>query len=208
MNDKIDIGIAEDEDLVRAKAWWKENGSSIIGGILIGTVMVVGYNFWQSYQEKHAGEVAGLYAQYEQSSGSAAALDALLEADDKATYAQLARMTAAKTAMEAGEFNESEQLLKSVLDSKTDEGIRSVATLRLAMVYLANNQQDAALALLDAQSNSSLPLMQARAQELQGDIYLQKGEVDKARGFYESSIASMQQIGEPIALIQLKLDNL
>ena len=208
MNDKIDIGIAEDEDLVRAKAWWKENGSSIIGGILIGTVMVVGYNFWQSYQEKHAAEVAGLYAQYEQSSGSAAALDALLEADDKATYAQLARMTAAKTAMEAGEFNESEQLLKSVLDSKTDEGIRSVATLRLAMVYLANNQQDAALALLDAQSNSSLPLMQARAQELQGDIYLQKGEVDKARGFYESSIASMQQIGEPIALIQLKLDNL
>ena len=90
MNDKINLGIAEDEDLVRAKAWWKENGSSIIGGILIGTTMVVGYNFWQSYQEKHASEVAVLYEQYTQSSNSGAALGALLEVDDKTSYAQLA----------------------------------------------------------------------------------------------------------------------
>ncbi len=208
MNDKIDIGMAEDEDLVRAKAWWKENGSSIIGGVLIGTAMVVGYNFWQSYQEKHASEVAGLYEQYSLSSGDSQALDALLDADDKASYTQLARMTAAKKEMEAGDFEKSEQLLKGVLNSKTDDGIRSIATLRLATVYLANNQEDDALALLDAQSNASLPLMQARVQELQGDIYQKKGDTDKAKDFYASSIASMQQIGEPSALIQLKLDNL
>ena len=52
MNDKIDIELAEDEDLARAKAWWKENGSSIIGGVLIGTVVVFGYKYWQIYQGK------------------------------------------------------------------------------------------------------------------------------------------------------------
>ncbi len=208
MNDKIDLGIAEDEDLVRAKAWWKENGSSIIGGVLIGTVLVFGYNFWQSYQVKHAAEVAGLYEQYNQSPEDSVALEALLDFDDKAAYTQLARMTAAKIATDAGEFEKAEQLLQSVLDAKTDDGLRSVAVLRLATVYLANTKQDAALALLDAQSNSGLPLMQARVQELQGDIYLQKGDADKARGFYESSIVSMQQIGQPFVLIQLKLDNL
>ena len=133
---------------------------------------------------------------------------ALLDFDDKAAYTQLARMTAAKIATDAGEFEKAEQLLQSVLDAKTDDGLRSVAVLRLATVYLANSKQDAALALLDAQSNSGLPLMQARVQELQGDIYLQKGDADKARGFYESSIVSMQQIGQPFVLIQLKLDNL
>ena len=64
MNDKIDIELAEDEDLARAKAWWKENGSSIIGGVVIGTCLVLGYNFWQSYQEDLAREVAQLYEQY------------------------------------------------------------------------------------------------------------------------------------------------
>ncbi len=208
MNDKIDLGMAEDEDLVRAKAWWKENGSSIIGGILIGTTMVVGYNFWQSYQEKHASEVAVLYEQYIQSSESGPALDALLDADDKASYSQLARMAAAKSAMDSGDAEQAEILLKAVLESKTDEGLRSVAALRLATVYLANDKQEAALNLLDAQSDKGLSLFQARSQELQGDIYQQNGDSDKARALYSSSILVMQQLGQPASLIQLKLDNL
>jgi predicted negative regulator of RcsB-dependent stress response len=208
MNDKINIGITEDEDLVRAKAWWKENGSSIIGGVLIGTVMVVGYNFWQSYQEKHASEVAALYADYNNNPDDSAALDALLEVDDKATYTQLARLTAAKVAMEAGNLELSESLLQGILDSRSDDSLRSVAVLRLANVYLANNEPDAALALLDGQSSTGLPLFQARVQELQGDTYLQKGDAGKAASFYASSIASMELLGQPYALIELKLDNL
>ncbi len=208
MNDKINIGIAEDEDLVRAKAWWKENGSSIIGGVLIGTVMVVGYNFWQSYQEKHASEVAALYADYNSSPDDSAALDALLEVDDKAAYTQLARLTAAKVAMEADDLELSESLLQGILSSQSDDSLRSVAVLRLANVYLANDKPDAALDLLDAQSSAGLPLFQARVQELRGDTYLLKGDVEKAASFYESSIASMQLLGQPYVLIQLKLDNL
>ncbi len=208
MNDKINIGIAEDEDLVRAKAWWKENGSSIIGGVLIGTVMVVGYNFWQSYQEKHASEVAALYANYNNSPDDSAALDALLEVDDKATYTQLARLTAAKVAMEADDLELSESLLQGILSSQSDDSLRSVAVLRLANVYLANDKPDAALDLLDAQPGAGLPLFQARVQELQGDTYLLKGDAEKAASFYESSIAAMQLLGQPYVLIQLKLDNL
>ena len=208
MNDKIDLGMAEDEDLVRAKAWWKENGSSIIGGILIGTTMVVGYNFWQSYQEKHASEVAVLYEQYIQSSESGPALDALLDVDDKASYSQLARMAAAKSAMDSGDAEQAQILLKAVLESKTDEGLRSVAALRLATVYLANDKQEAALNLLDAQPDKGLSLFQARSQELQGDIYQQNGDSEKARALYASSILVMQQLGQPASLIQLKLDNL
>ncbi len=208
MNDKIDLGIVEDEDLVRARAWWKENGSSIIGGVLIGTVMVVGYNLWQSYQEKHANEVAVLYHQYTQSSDNEAALAALLEVDDKASYAQLARMAAAKSAMDTGDVEQAEILLKQVLESKADDGLRSVAVLRLATVYLANDKQDAALILLDAQPDTGLSLFQARTQELKGDIYQRQGDSDKAGELYASSISVLQQLGQPASLIQLKLDNM
>ncbi len=208
MNDKIDIELAEDEDLARAKAWWKENGSSIIGGVLIGTVMVFGYKYWQTYQENHAHEVAQLYEKYSQTPQDSVALDSLLAVDDTAVYAQLGRLTAAKEAVDAGQFDQAEQLLNSVLESKIDDGLRSIAILRLATIFLANGKQDAALELLEKHANSELSLMQARREELMGDIYLQKGDGVKAKEYYESSINSLTQTGQAVQLVQLKLDNL
>ena len=63
MNDKINIEIPEDEDVARAKAWWKENGSSIIGGVVIGTALVVGYNFWNQFKDTKAEQASVLYQQ-------------------------------------------------------------------------------------------------------------------------------------------------
>ena len=110
--------------------------------------------------------------------------------------------------MDAGDAEQAEILLKAVLESKSDEGLRSVAALRLATVYLANDKQDSALKLLDAQPDNGLSLFQARSQELRGDIYQQKGDADKARESYASSISALQQLGQPATLIELKLDNL
>jgi predicted negative regulator of RcsB-dependent stress response len=208
MNDKIDIELAEDEDLARAKAWWKENGSSIIGGIVIGTILVFGYNFWQSYQQEHAREVAQLYVEYSRAGEDSGTLDSLLEADDSVAYSQLARLKAAKVATDAGEFETAEQLFISVLDSKTDSGILAITSLRLAMIYLANDKPDEALASLEKYSNSNLPLMQARVEELKGDIYMQRGDIEKARSHFETSVGLLTELRQPLQLIQLKLDNL
>ncbi len=208
MNDKIEIELAEDEDLARAKAWWKENGSSIIGGVLIGTSLVVGYNYWNSYQENHALEVAQLYEQFSQSPTSNDALDALLVEDSSSAYAQLARLNAAKEAAQAGDLDRAEALLNGALDSSPDRGLKAVTVLRLATVYQANGKVDAAIELLTGNVDAGLPLMQARADELLGDIYAQKGEADTARKHYQSAITSLTEIGQPVQFVQLKLDNL
>lgn len=208
MNDKIDIELAEDEDLIRAKAWWKENGSSIIAGIVIGTTMVVGYNYWQRYQEKHALQVAQLYEAYSQAPQDNEALDQLLAVDSTAVYSQLARLTAAKQAVEAEQYDQAEKMLEEVMTSADDQGLRSVAILRKAAVYLAQDKTDDALALLDKQAAFSAPLMQARIAELKADANLAKGEAELARGLYESSISLLEEAGQAATLVQLKLDNL
>ena len=95
-----------------------------------------------------------------------------------------------------------------MLESKTDDGLRSIAILRLATIFLANGKQDAALDLLEKHANSGLSLMQARREELMGDIYLQKGDGVKAKEYYESSIHALTQTGQAAQLVQLKLDNL
>jgi len=208
MNDKIEIELAEDEDLVRARAWWKENGSSIIAGIAIGTAMVVGYNYWQSYQEKRANEIAQLYERYISAPADDTALNALLDSSASSTYAQLARMTAARTAADANEYDKAAGLLKSVLGDSSDTGLKAVATLRLAMVYLAQEKPDEAIALLDKQPQSAIALQRARAGELRGDAYLAKGEPEKARAQYQISIEALAEAGQPATLVQLKLDNI
>ena len=207
MNDKIEIELTEDEDLVRARAWWKENGSSIIAGIAIGVVMVVGYNYWQTYQENRANEVAQLYEAY-QASNNETALNALTDANAGSTYTQLARLTAAKNAADEKQYDQAASLLKDVLASGTDSGMKAVAALRLATVYLSQNKPDEAIQLLDSQAESVLPLQQARSAETKADAYLQKGDQAQARALYQSSIDALTAAGQPATLVQLKLDNI
>lgn len=208
MNDKIDIELSEDEDLVRARAWWKENGSSIITGIAIGVVMVVGYNYWQSYQEDRANEVAQLYEAYVQAPNNEAALNALVEANASSSYAQLARMTAARLAADEKQYDRAVALFKDILASGTDSGMKAIATLRLATVYLSQNKPDEVIQLLDSQAKSELPLQQARSAEIKADAYLNKGDLAQARALYQSSIDALSAAGQPAALVQLKLDNI
>lgn len=208
MNDKIEIELAEDEDLARARAWWKDNGSSIIGGIAIGTAMVVGYNYWQSYQADHAEKVAELYEAQTRAPGDEVALNALIDLDGESTYAQLARMTSAREAMDAKQYEKAESLLKGVLTSSKDKGLIAVARLRLATVYLAQNKSDDVITLLDTQENSGIALQQAREDELKGDAYLQKGDKAKVRALYQSSIDALAEAGQSAGLVQIKLDNL
>lgn len=208
MNDKIEIELAEDEDLVRARAWWKENGSSIIAGIAIGVVMVVGYNYWQTYQENRANEVAQLYETFVQASDDEAALNALVDANANSTYAQLARMTAARKAVDEKQYDRAVALFEEVLASGIDSGMKAVAALRLSTVYLSQNKPDEAIQLLDSQAKSELPLQQARVAEIKADAYLQKGDQAQARALYQSSIDALTAAGQPSTLVQLKLDNI
>lgn len=208
MNDKIDIELAEDEDLVRAKAWWKENGSSIIAGIVIGTALVVGYNYWQTYKANHAREVALLYETYNKTPQDTDALNQLLESDSATMYSQLARMASAKQALEEENFEQAENMLNEVMTTSDDLGLQSVAALRLAAVYLAQDKSDQAISLLDKQTVLTLPLMKARIAELKADANLKLGDSQKAKDLYESSIALLTESGQPATLVQLKLDNL
>lgn len=207
MNDKIDIELAEDEDLARAKAWWKENGTSIIGGIAIGTAMVVGYNFWQTYQNDKADELAQLYEVYTQSPQSTEALAAVVEASDGSVYASMARFSAAKTALEASDYAQAEQLLNGVISAESN-GLDSVAVVRLGLVYLAQNKADEAISLMDKYSDSNAPLMQARVLEVKADAYLLKDDIDKAKELFTESIASYTEAGQLAPLVEIKLNNL
>ena len=42
--------LTEEEQVEQLKKWWKENGLSIVGGVVVGLALVFGWRSWQHHQ--------------------------------------------------------------------------------------------------------------------------------------------------------------
>ena len=59
----IDIHRSEEEQVEALKRWWKENGTAVITGIVIGVALIVGVRYWWTYQAHHAQESSQIYSE-------------------------------------------------------------------------------------------------------------------------------------------------
>ncbi len=209
MAEEFEPQFAEDEDLERAKAFWKENGRSIVVGIGLGLAAIVGYNGWQSWQ-KTQGENASLLFENLQdptiSSEAAAKLANDLTQDyARSPYATHGALLMAKRSIESGDIAQAKNHLGWVLDSSADEGIKHIARLRFAVTLLSEKDAEGILTLLkDVDGGEFSP----RYDELKGDAFALSGDVDAARKSYEKSQLSLSPGASNRVLLQLKLDNL
>ena len=46
----MDETLSEKEQIEEMKAWWKENGSYVIAGLILGVGGIWGFNAWRSSQ--------------------------------------------------------------------------------------------------------------------------------------------------------------
>ncbi len=205
---------AEDEDLERAKAFWNENGRSIIAGIVLGVGAIGGYNGWQ-YWQKNQGENASTLFQnmqdesitFEAAKGLA---DDLVSDYGKTPYAIHAALLMAKRAVEAEDLDEAANRLQWASDNAEDHGLKHIAGVRLALVHLAKGDPDAVLQLA-SESKASEPggrQFASRYAELRGDAYVMKQDTEAARKAYHESLDALTPGATNRSLLQLKLDNL
>jgi predicted negative regulator of RcsB-dependent stress response len=209
MAEELEPQFAEDEDLERARAFWKENGRSIIVGVGLGLAAIAGYNGWQSWQ-KNQGESASILFENLQDSSisdkSAAKLTGDLMQDyGNSPYAVHAALLMAGRSVEAGDSTRSRSHLQWVLDNSKDDGMKHIARIRLAMVLLSEQDADGVLGLVQGVDGGEFS---ARYDEISGDAYAQKGDLDAARRAYAKSQQALPPGASNSALLKLKLDNL
>ncbi|MBX2867056.1 MAG: tetratricopeptide repeat protein [Acidiferrobacterales bacterium] len=205
---------AEDEDLERAKAFWNENGRSIIAGIVLGVGAIGGYNGWQYWQKDQGENASTLFENMQDESVSFEAAKGL--ADDlvsdygKTPYAIHAALLMAKRAVEADDLDEAAGRLKWATSNAADPGLKHIARIRLAMVHLAKGDADAVLDLASETRTKEVGGLQfgSRYAELRGDAYVMKGDLQAARQAYEQSIEALAPGASNRTLLQLKIDNL
>ena len=180
----------EDEQVEKLKAWLKENGMSIVFGIIIGVGGIVGFNYWTHLQETTAAEASDHYtrAMTALEAGDGDTLqqqaDILIADYAKTEYAQLARLALARHYVESDRFEDAIESLQQVVGSAAQDPLAYVARTRLAAVQIEVKRYDEAVATLAVEFPEDFS---ALVDELRGDALALQGRTEEATAAYRKA---------------------
>ena len=199
----------DDEKVEAIKKWWKENGTSVVAGVVIGLAVVFGWRGWTGYRDSVGAQASAGFEQLLTSASqgeieSATKRAELLHQDYGSTpYAALGSLVAAKVRYESGDVAGAIAELQRVIAKAPDPALGRLAGLRLARIQVAEGQLDAAQSTVSAHDDGQSFAGDFAA--VRGDIAAARGDPVKARQEYEKAIAAGTGLSQ---LIRLKLDNL
>lgn len=205
----------EEEQLEAIKRWWKENGTSLIAGVVIAAAGVFGWNAWQDYQAGKAEAASMRYQQLldltgrdtldEQARQRASELIGEVTGEHGQTlYADLARLLDARLAVDAADRERARSALEAVIEGSERRYLEGLARLRLARLQLAQGSAEEGLATLEGVPES----LAAQHAEIRGDALHALGRTDRAREAWQEALSLAEQRDQPLYGVQLKLDDL
>jgi len=206
----------DEEQIENLKRFWQDYGTPVLVGVAIAISVFAGWRYWQTDKLNTSTKASEVFqdmlsaAQRSQLNPGDKAADTNVQRlakslkDDYANtpYAVNAALLQARQASDRGDNKEAEKQLRWVLDQKPNEGIRILATSRLARVLAAQKQYDAAIALLGKESDVGFA---PTLEELKGDIYQAQGKMDEARKAYQAAVAALDARDERRPLLELKM---
>ena len=206
----MEIYDTEEEQVAALKDWWKGNGTSVLTGVVSAVVIVLGWNFWQSYQQDKMNQASSVYerlikAQTDAQAGSVEKLAGRLKTEYGSTaYATYALLFQAKAKVEQQDLSAAKELLQQAVATSDDAELKHVARTRLIRVSLALQEYEPGLQLIADVDQSSLGGFEAIYSELKGDLYVAMGRIGEARTAYQAALKA----GQSSPLLQFKLDDL
>ncbi|MGS0997247.1 YfgM family protein [Rhodanobacter sp. UC4451_H18] len=199
----------EQSELVQK--WLRENGVSIVVGVLIGLVGIFGWQQWRNHQARNESAASQLYQQAKvaQLSGkpdvAAQLTDQLMKDYAKSPYALFAVSDRARQQVQDKQLDKAQASLEWAESHTTEEPLKSLTLVRIARVELARDQAQASLATLDRVPPGSF---QGMVQELRGDAMVKLGRMDDARKAYQAAMSALSEDAPQRGALQMKLDDL
>ncbi len=202
---------ADQEELDKLKAWWKNYGNSVIFGVLLGAAILIGFRYWTQYTEQRLQAASVLYDRMMQDFHSRKletarqSGESLLKDSSSTPYAGMAGLMLARMDFEAGDAAGGRKHLQWVVENAKDAATMHAARLRLARINLDSGDKQAALALIEVKDQAGF---EAEYAELKGDIHLAQGQREQARAAYREALKQLPA-GSPYApVLDMKLDDL
>jgi predicted negative regulator of RcsB-dependent stress response len=198
----------EEEQVEAIKKWWKENGKSVIGGVVLGFAIIGGWQGWQGYQ-RNQGEAASAYFDSMRQAVRSGRDEKAIEDGKRligdfggSSYASFAALELARLAYQRSEKAVARDHLQWVSDSAPDPSIRELARLRLGRLLLDMQELDALQSLLGQQASAAFA---GEFAALLGDYERARGNEDAAREAYQEALVKGVEDEE---LLRMKITDL
>ncbi len=201
---------AEDEQTEKIRHWWKKNGSAIIVGLVLGVGSVASYQGWGIYQTRQAEAASDLYQtmlrnlENEARTEVRESADQLISKDGSTAYADAASLMLARLDVEAGQLEKAGHHLGRVMDHSKDSAMQHVARLRLVTLALDKGDLKWADRLLASQSTGGFG---SRYDELRGDVFAVRNDLNNARNAYQSALESAEVGSVAAQILERKLNS-
>jgi len=204
----VDVNLSEEEQVEALKSWWKENGRSVVGGVVLGLGAVFGWQAWNQYQDRVAGQGSEMFSSlasalkandYESASKVAGSM---IEQYQGSAYGIFAALDLARVRVEQGDSAAAQAMLRTALQQGGDASLIQIARLRLARLLFSDGKLDESLAVIAEADKDSF---QGELAELRGDIARAKGDKAAASAAYQEALTSSVSNE---ALVQIKLEDL
>jgi predicted negative regulator of RcsB-dependent stress response len=146
----IRVSTHDDEQIENLKRFWQDYGTPILVGASIALAVFAGWRYWQQSELEQTASIAANAYQASQDAyqklvanpeDKAANTDLQREAQKlmqdytKTPYAANAALLLAKRAIDLKDFKRSRKTITFCVNSKNDDGLKSIATLRLAQYW-------------------------------------------------------------------------
>jgi predicted negative regulator of RcsB-dependent stress response len=207
----VDVYSTEEQQVEALKNWWKKNGKSVIGGVIIGIALVAGGRTWFSYQDRQAEAASIQYDAMMAAMGQGKNEDALqiggqlLGKYSDTPYGEMAALASAKIKMEQGDLTAAQVHLQWLLANADNDEIKQIARIRSARILLGEGKHQDALDILQ---QADADTFTSTVEDLKGDIYTAIGQVEKARTAYNMALNALEPAARGRNFIQMKLDDL
>ena len=199
----------EHEQSERVRSWLRENGVSIVMGVVLALAGIFGWRQWQDYQSNQATLANEYYAaiqrQLEVDNVEAAAeqFAAMREGVGEHAYLALAGMLLAPSLSEAGETGRAAEIYAALLESGKWSALRPLIRLRLALVETALGRSESALARLQGDAPTGY---EALWLETRGDVLFDLNRLDAAAEAYAAAVEQLRGEGGSFRQARIKLD--
>lgn len=201
------------EQSERLQQWLRQNGISIVVGILLGLVLIFGYRQWRNHQAKSRAEAAAqfnaLTDAYAAGKGSQAdgMVGVLIKEHPDTAYAVFAASARAANDVDNGKLDAARQSLEwAQAHAEGEHGaLKSLISMRLARVELAQGQAQQALAALSTIPDTQYAALRG---ELRGDVLVKLGRTSEARKAYQAALDAFGKDAPQTNSVRMKLENL
>ncbi len=195
----IDDPLDEHEQSERVLDWLRQNGAGLIGGIVLGLALILGWQWWQSHQAQQRSQASEQYhtARKAIDAGELDQGSAQVKALPAGIYSALGSLDLAAAQVKAGKPDAAIATLQAVhADTPL---LQSVVNQRLARLLISQGKAGQALTLLASDDKNP------QALEVLGDAYSALDKDAQAQAAYQQALVSME-VGSPQRnIVELKL---